>query len=146
MIKQRTFREEDLPTIIGFKTKSVKVSFPGHKFDPEKFRDSLLRQWEKEPDGIQILEEDGKIIGYIWFNSGSGDVGRYGMLRQLFIDDGYRGRGLAERLIRYAEDYFFSRGIKRIKLTVTMANSPAMKLYEKLKYDKTRVVMEKTVE
>ncbi|MBN2043020.1 MAG: GNAT family N-acetyltransferase [Candidatus Aenigmarchaeota archaeon] len=146
MIRQRALRKDDIPAIMGFKKKSVRVSFPGHEFSPEKFRESLERHMEKEPEGIQVLEEDGKIIGYIWFSSGNGDVGEYGLLRQLFVDEEYRGKGLAERLIRYAEEYFFAKGIKRIKLTVTMSNSPAIRLYEKLKYDKTRVVMEKTVE
>ncbi len=142
-ITQRNFRENDLPEIIGFKRKSVEISFPGYEFDVENFKKKLLKSSEKEPEGIQVLESGGKIIGYIWFSSGKGDFGKYGLLHHLFIDENYRGKDLAIKLINYAEQYLRSKGIKRVKLTVTETNGPAIKLYEKLNYKKTRSVMEK---
>ncbi|UCC91489.1 MAG: GNAT family N-acetyltransferase [Candidatus Aenigmatarchaeota archaeon] len=142
-ITQRNFRESDLPEIIEFKKKSTEISFPGYKFDEENFKKKLLRSSEKEPKGIQVLESGGKIIGYIWFSSKKGDFGKYGLLHHLFIDENYRGKDLAGKLIDYAEKYFRSKGIKRVKLTVTETNVPAIKLYEKLNYKKTRSVMEK---
>jgi ribosomal protein S18 acetylase RimI-like enzyme len=142
-ITRRNFRESDLPDIMEFKRKSAEISFPGYEFNPENFRNKLMSSHRKEPGGIQVLESGGKTIGYIWFSSRKGDFGEYGLLHHLFIDEKYRGMGLAERLLKHAEDYFRSRGIKRIKLTVTSTNAPAVKLYEKLNYKKARTVMEK---
>lgn len=144
-ITQRKFREDDISKIIKFKKKSAEISFPGYKFNEEIHKKKMLKSIEKEPEGIQILESNGEMIGYMWFSSKNGDFGRHGLIHHLFIDENYRGKGLAKRLINYAEKYFESRGIKRIKLTVTATNEPAIKLYEKFNYKKRRFVMEKTL-
>jgi len=142
-IIQRGFREGDLPRVIEFKRNSMAASFPGKKFDQAVFKKRLLWCARKRPDWIQVLEKDGEVIGYAWFGWSKGYMGRYGFLHQLFIDEKYRQKGLAQRLLKHAEAYMLSQGIRRMQLRVTKTNAPALKLYEKMQYRKTRIIMEK---
>ncbi len=142
-ITQREFRREDLPHIIEFKRQSMGASFPGKELDEAKFRRRLLACAARYPEWIRVLERHGEVIGYIWFGCSSGYSGRYGFLHQLFIKESHRQSGLAEQLLSYAENYMKAKHIGRMELKVTETNVPALKLYEKMAYRRTRFVMEK---
>ena len=142
-IIQRSFRKEDLPKILEFKNKSFSINFPGKRFNEKRFVKKLLKCAEKNPEWVQVLEKDGEIIGYIWFSLKNEGEDMYGLINHLFIDEAHRRKGFAKRLIEYAEKYLASIGVKQMKLHVTLTNTPALKLYEKLNYKKTRILMEK---
>lgn len=142
-IKQRNFRESDLPQIIEFKRKSNKVSFPGKKLDADKFSERLLKCSERSPECVQVLEKDGEVIGYIWFSCREGYNGKYGRVKQLFIEENSRRLKLAEALVGHAEKHLASIGAKSMRLAVTETNVPAIRFYGKMKYKKTRIIMEK---
>jgi ribosomal protein S18 acetylase RimI-like enzyme len=143
--KQRIFREADLPDIIEFKKKSFGISFPGQKFHPDKFRNAILKSFGKEPEGIQVLEDGREVIGYVWMSTRDSDSGKHGLIHHIFIKESHRKMGLAAKLMNYAEEYFRKKGIDVIKLTVTIDNGAAVRLYEKLGYTKKRIVMEKGI-
>jgi ribosomal protein S18 acetylase RimI-like enzyme len=142
-IIQRNFRKEDLPKIIEFRNKSFSISFPGRHFDEERFTKRLLKCAEKNPEWIQVLEKDGEILGYIWFGLKRKDKDVYGLIHHIFIDEAHRRKGFAKCLIEHAEKHLASLGIKKMRLHVTLTNTPALNLYEKMNYKKTRVIMEK---
>lgn len=140
---QRNFRKEDLEKIIQFRRKSFDLNYPGKKFNEHIFLKNLLRCVEKNPDWIQVLEKNGEVIGYIWFGLKKTYAGEKGEIYNLYIDENYRRKGLAKKLIKHAENYLSSKGIEFLELKVTETNLPAVKLYEKLNFKKTRIVMEK---
>ena len=142
-IVQREFRREDLPHLKEFKKQSMGISFPGKELDEAKFERRLLACAAKYPEWIRVLDKEGEVIGYIWFGCSHGDTGRYGFLHQLFIKENYRKSGLARQLLDYTEDYLRARGVRRMELKVTETNIPALNLYEKMNYRRTRFVMEK---
>jgi ribosomal protein S18 acetylase RimI-like enzyme len=142
---RREFRESDLAQIIEFKKQSAKTSFIGQKLKVDRFVKRLNESVKKDPGMIRVLESDGAIAGYIWVGLSEGDFGKYGFLHQLFIHQDFRGRGLAQTLVKDAEKYLAKRGAKKMEIMVTGTNCSAYKLYKKLKYKDTRIQMEKAL-
>jgi ribosomal protein S18 acetylase RimI-like enzyme len=142
-IKQRNFVESDLPEIIAFRREGVRISFPSHEFNEARFTERFLRYANKHPERVQVLERNGEIIGYIWFGVSDGDTGKHGELHQIFIREGFRKKGLAKRLLSYAEKHLASMGANSMRITATDSNCRAVKFYEKMKYRRIRTVMEK---
>ena len=95
----RNFEKNDLNKIMKFKRKSVKISFPKTRMNEGKIRKKLLSHSKKDPNRIKVVEEDGKIIGYIWFSVKKNYLGKYGLIQHVFVDNKYRGRGLAKKLM-----------------------------------------------
>lgn len=56
-----------------------------------------------------------------------------GELVQVYVEPGYRGQNIGEKLLRYVLDYGFTQeGIEQIQLSVIASNKTAIRLYEKL--------------
>ncbi len=141
----RDLKPEDINSLIEFHKKSISINFPGIRPAPKNFKNNLLKWFKKEPRGINVLEKEGKVIGYMWLNTkyNSFRKKRFGLIRQLFIKEGYRGRGLAKQLVKFAEEYFKKRGANYMELKVTLINKAAISLYKKAGFKEKRVVMEK---
>ncbi|MCD6495791.1 MAG: GNAT family N-acetyltransferase [Candidatus Aenigmarchaeota archaeon] len=143
MVTIRAFSMDDIDIICAFKRESVKENFPGSNFNEALFRRIFLLSAEKNPNGVRVAEENGHVVGYIWFKVVESSVGRFGRIEHLFVKRGYRGQGIAKQLIAAAEEYFRLSGIGKVKLTVTIANDTAVSLYRKLGYVPKRYKMEK---
>lgn len=139
----RNFSPEDLDVVRGFKEKSVRISFPDADYDIEAFRRNLLSSSEKEPDSVKVVEKGGRVVGYIWFRIKSGITGNLGIINHVFIDDSVRKLGLASSLMKIAEEFFMSRDIKRVRVTITLTNEPSIRMCKKMGYREKRVIMEK---
>lgn len=143
MIKVRNGRLGDADMICGYKKESVRLNFPECDFFDKMFRAHLLRQLRLKPDTVKVIEADGKVAGYIWFRIIGSSVGTYGRIEHIFVDQGFRKQGIGKRLMKAAEDHFRSKGMKKVKLTVTSENKAAVSLYERIGYETKRYVMEK---
>ena len=66
----------------------------------------------------------------------------YGHLEDLIVDPAYRGRGLAEKLLRQAIDAARENNLSRVELNALNDNEAARKLYEKLGFTTNSVVYE----
>ena len=67
-------------------------------------------------------------IGNIIFDEDS----KYAHIMHIFIDDNYRRKGLATKIIQYLETLARERKMKILTLRVMPKNKPAIKLYEKI--------------
>jgi ribosomal protein S18 acetylase RimI-like enzyme len=81
----------------------------------------------RDPDGIFVAEENGRIVGYIttWMDPEAG----VGFIPNLAVDEGQRGHGLGRRLIEYALDYFRQNGIRYARIETLAHNSIGQHLY-----------------
>ncbi len=145
MIKVRTGRPEDADKICGYKMDSVRLNFPECEFSEHMFRAHLMRQIKMKPETVRVIEYDGKIAGYIWFRVVDSSVGTFGRIEHIFVDRGFRKKGIGKQLMKAAEEYFMSSGVKRVKLTVTTHNEAAQSLYKSMGYETKRYVMEKVL-
>jgi putative acetyltransferase len=58
-------------------------------------------------------------------------------MKRVFVDDGFRGRGVASRLVRAFEEQARADGVRRVRLETGTKQPEAMALYEKLGYART---------
>ena len=87
------------------------------------------------PDHVMFGAFDGEqLIGITGFNRMARKRASHrGELVQVYVESGYRGQNLGERLLRYALDYAFTQaGIEQVQLSVIASNQTAIRLYEKL--------------
>jgi ribosomal protein S18 acetylase RimI-like enzyme len=87
------------------------------------------------PDHVMFGALDGeRLIGIAGFNRMARKRASHrGELVQVYVEPGYRGQNLGEKLLRHVLDYAFALdGIEQVQLSVIASNKTAIKLYEKL--------------
>lgn len=70
---------------------------------------------------------------------------KYALIDKLVVDEGYRGLGVGNKLIEYAEKEIKSMGIDEVELYVWEFNKGALNLYEKKGYKSICRRMSKTI-
>ncbi|WP_346914764.1 GNAT family N-acetyltransferase [Clostridium sp.] len=70
---------------------------------------------------------------------------KYALIDKLVIDEGYRGLGIGNKLIEYAEKEIKSMGIDEVELYVWEFNEGALNLYEKKGYKSICRRMSRTI-
>jgi ribosomal protein S18 acetylase RimI-like enzyme len=141
----RPFRRPDLERLVEFRARSAGVSFPGRSHDPGFFREQLLRRVKRDPGCIIIAERSGSIAGYVQFRESRTALGRAGVISHVFVDEAFRRHGLGRSLMEAAEQALDSRGVDRVRVTVTSSNAPSLGLCRGLGYRETRLVLEKDI-
>src|SRR5690349_19766536 len=87
------------------------------------------------PEHVMFGVFDGeRLIGITGFNRMARKRASHrGELVQVFVEPGYRGQNIGEKLLRHVLDYAFALdGIEQVQLSVIASNQTAIKLYEKL--------------
>lgn len=97
----------------------------------------------KNKEGFVALEEN-KIVGFIGFSkeyfkivcSKRKSFQDSDYLDWVFVDKNYRGKGIAETLIKKFEQDAKKRKVRRIFSTTILKNKPALNLHKRLGYKK----------
>jgi ribosomal protein S18 acetylase RimI-like enzyme len=137
----RAFRPDDLATlkritVEAFDGVSIDQGMQqqfgtinGHDWQWRKAR-HLDEDAQRDPSGIFVAEDDGKIIGYIttWQDreAGIGHIPNIAFLPQ------YRGRGLGRTLIRHALEHFQRSGLSHAKIETLVQNEVGNHLYQSI--------------
>ena len=81
----------------------------------------------RDVDGIFVLEDEGRIVGFIstWCDLTAG----IGHIPNLVLVSDYRGRGLGRMLINYAFEHFRTRGLSHAKIETLVQNAVGRHLY-----------------
>jgi ribosomal protein S18 acetylase RimI-like enzyme len=145
MIRFRDFEKGDTQRILEFKKESASVSFPSMEIDADFFRRRVLETIGSDPGSVKVAELDGKIVGYVYLEIKRALTGTVGYINHVFVSEPFRKSGLGSRLMRLAEDHLRSKGIKRIRVTVTNTNTASISLCKKLGYEEKRTILEKTL-
>jgi ribosomal protein S18 acetylase RimI-like enzyme len=131
-----------------FQAETYEFNFPGFRYSPEfghAFRTDLKRASLDPQHGLFVLDEGGKVCGFLWLvvcqNTWTGE--RYGYINNIYIAPRRRGQKLGRELLHQADNFFRSRGVKRVRLTVTASNLAAVHLYEGCGFKTSRWEMEK---
>lgn len=90
----------------------------------------LRRMIEQDVETYWAIFEADRLIGVIL----ASHDGRKGWLNRLAIEPGHRGRGLAQLLIRRAEDYLHDQGIEIIAVLIEPGNTASLSLFQKCGY------------
>jgi len=155
-VKIREVRSSDFPSIWKATLETVWNDIP---LDERRVvnRQEFERHFRKaaEPiihsprNKIFVAEDNlGNFVGYIII----GPTGTmftplsFGFIYDIYVKEGFRGRGIAKSLMKKAEDYFKKEGFGKLKLEVAASNAVARSLYEKLGFQAERIFMGKRLD
>jgi len=78
---------------------------------------------------VKVLRSNGDLVGFVAYYMKSPV---FGFVLYLAIDERYRGRKLADQLMKHAISDLVSRGAQRIELITRPTNISAQRVYERL--------------
>lgn len=132
-VQIRSMRIEDYDAVIMLWQRA------GLSFEPQgrDSRAAISRQIEDSGHLMFVAEADGQIIGTVF---GSHD-GRKGWINRLAVDPRYRRQGLAQELIKRAEDALAREGLIIVAALVEAPNEPSLELFRKLGYEERRDIV-----
>jgi ribosomal protein S18 acetylase RimI-like enzyme len=137
----------DADIVCSFQQETYVLNFPDFHYTDSfaaAFRHDLRRAALDPHHGLFVLDS-AQVVGFLWLviceNTWTGE--RYGYINNVYVAPTQRGGGLGRELMRQADAFFRSRGIKRARLTVTSSNDVAAELYRNCGYEVARWEMEK---
>lgn len=107
-------------------------------FDRERHRramEDLLGH--PEHGGIWLMEADGCPAGYLVITIGYSLEfgGRFALLDELFVEEGWRSRGLGTQALGFVEDWCVRQGLGALRLEVAHDNLRALALYQRAGFE-----------
>lgn len=128
LIHFRNFEAEDLYEVVRLANRTLNESYDGGLF---------LQLGDLYPDGFIVAEGRHGIFGFIL-----GVIERAYEARILIlaVDENARGRGIGHRLVTLFEERFHHRGVRRINLEVRTSNEHAIRLYERMGFERRKVL------
>ncbi len=100
-------------------------------------RCAMQAEWIRSPDGFFnqafiARTADGAIVGHVWvarvLNQFTGRS--EALVLNLYVEENFRGRGAAKRLMDVVEEWARGQDLERIGLSVAVDNEPTVRLYE----------------
>ena len=143
----------DLPTIgrlgallveehYGFDPRRFLAARPG---TPEGYASFMGTQLEDSDMAVLVADDSGDVIGYAYAAVEGYDYmalrGPAGVLHDVVVDPGRRGRGVGRLLLDAALEFFRSRGVPRVVLSTAERNEAAQRLFAGAGFRRTMVEM-----
>jgi ribosomal protein S18 acetylase RimI-like enzyme len=135
----RQLRDSDWKTFMTWMYELAEKSFG--KVIPQMLEEEIKRDYQKEPEGFIVSEENGQLTGVIWFTTSPEK--KMAFIHAIYITPKYRGTGLSDKLLDYLESYCASKSIKAIDLNVTTTLTEAIRFYKRKGFEVTRYSMSK---
>lgn len=130
MPRFRNFEEDDLYEVVNLANTALDEDYDGGLF---------LQLGDLYPEGFIVAEDEttGDVVGFIL-----GVVQRAYEARILIlaVDRAYRKQGIGTRLVRMFVDRFRRNGIHRLNLEVRASNTPAIRFYERMGFQRKSVI------
>jgi len=82
-----------------------------------------------------VLEDNKKLVGYVWGNVFSGNRKKHCMYLAVAVLQGYTGKGYGTKLMKTLEKHAINNGITRLELEVSKKNKVAISLYQKIGFE-----------
>ena len=118
--------------------------------DWERLFRSEFQETVQHPDHLWLLVKDGKravglLIAAIHTDSPMFRYRRWAEVEALYVDDNYRGKHLAQRLLDQAYRWAVARQLFRVQLYVTASNERAQAVYTNQGFTVTQAIMRKSL-
>ena len=132
-----------------------------HDLDPRRFLAandrtpanyaSFLKTKLEDPDAaILVADDHAEVIGYAYAAVQGYDYlslrGPAGVLHDLIVDPGHRGRGVGRLLLNAVLAYLKARGAPRVVLSSAEGNQAAQRLFASMGFRRTMVEMTRELE
>ncbi len=95
-----------------------------------------LEEIFKSENSFLFLARDKEIVGTLTLITYRIPTGLKVWIEDVVVDNKMRGKGIGEKLTRYAIDYAIKLGAKRIELTSKPSRIAANEMYKKMGFDK----------
>jgi ribosomal protein S18 acetylase RimI-like enzyme len=94
--------------------------------------------------GVLLAEQDGSAVGLLSYSIRANlyHAGPCGLIEELVVRDGARGRGIGKALIREALRLFESLGCAEATVSTLPDNEGALRLYRAMGFDEEAVLLE----
>lgn len=138
----RTAKIKDLPVLLDFEQKIIETERP---MDPT-LKEGQISYYDIESyikadhTEVVVAEVNKRIVG-----SGYGQIrtrkeyfkqNQYGYIGFMFVKESFRGQGISQEILKYLYNWFTSKNIEEVHLTVYDKNPRAIKAYEKAGFEK----------
>jgi len=116
----------------------------------DAYLDRLLQEDAAQSGALLVAEENSRLVGLVACTvveddavQETADSNVHGYVNDIYVVPERRGSGLAQALLRAAEDHLASTGITRVRINVLAANAMARRAYEKHGFEPYEVMYEK---
>ncbi len=148
----RTMAEADLPAVARLAGRLVRMH---HDLDPQRFLHLanpeagyaryFASELRKDEVVLLVAESEGAIVGYAYARleprSYNELLDACGKLHDVYVDEGVRGQGVGEALLREVVDRLGKKGAPRVVLLTAVQNESAQRLFRKLGFRTTMLEM-----
>jgi GNAT superfamily N-acetyltransferase len=133
---------EDVEPMVGLLEQlfAIEADFTA---DPALQRRGLHRLLNKGEDAcVLVAASTGQVVGMVTVQvlASTAEGGEVGLLEDLVVGDGWRGRGVGSALLAAAEAWSRCRGLARLQLLADRANGPGLEFYTARRWGETRLV------
>jgi ribosomal protein S18 acetylase RimI-like enzyme len=143
----------DLPTVgrLGALLVEEHYGFDPQRFlaasrgTPEGYASFISTQLEDPDVAVLVADDGGEVIGYAYAAVEGYDYmalrGPAGVLHDIIVDPGHRGRGVGRLLLEAALEFLRSRGAPRVVLSTAEQNEAAQRLFASTGFRRTMIEM-----
>ncbi|MEW7290963.1 GNAT family N-acetyltransferase [Aquimarina sp. 2304DJ70-9] len=147
-ITTRSAKKEDLPTLLDFEQEIIEAERPMDPTLKTEERISYYDIGEYITSGhteVVVAEIDNEIVG-----SGYGQIRdrldyfkqkQLGYIGFMYVKEAHRGKGVSQKIIQYLYDWFKTKDLEEVRLTVYEKNPRAIRAYEKVGFEKHLIEM-----
>ncbi len=142
----QNFRWTDFPSILTFEREIALRSFPKDPIlDEEYHKQKVEKTMKNEPDSLKVAFLNDEIVGWLWLRTEKdrSTNEKFGYIKSIIIKPEHRHQGFGRKLMQAVENYFLSKGIRRIDLIVSATNYEAALFFEEAGFEKEHSTMRK---
>jgi len=142
--------DNDADAVCEFQKETYSLNFADFRYTDSfarAFRHDLRRASLEPNNGLFVLQQhlSGEIGGFLWLivyqNHWTNEY--YGYVNNIYLSPTLRGRGLGREMMAQVDEFFRGRGVRSVRLSVTVSNEAATHLYESCGFQTARWEMEK---
>ncbi|MCK4918312.1 MAG: GNAT family N-acetyltransferase [Candidatus Pacebacteria bacterium] len=149
-MKIRKAKKEDILSILKLVEKMVdfhyaidKIYKPYKEYkELEKYFKSLINT---KDNILVVVENENKIIGFLegGIEKASNDVmfDKIGTINNIFIEEKFRNKGIAKKLLKYIFEYFKSKNIEYIQISTDARNKVGKEFWKKNNFFEYQIKM-----
>jgi GNAT superfamily N-acetyltransferase len=135
--------DKDLPAVVSLITQLARVSGSEKIFKLEQLK-NILMIMNSQPETYAnfVYEDDGKILGFLSMVFYATFFHRVGtaQVKELVVDENYRGQGIGQELMKAAEMEARHRGMDELEVGTESDNLAAQVFYRKFGFDEEYVL------
>lgn len=139
----------DLDALAAYEVEIARVSFGDDAVeDPAVHAGKLRRGLEKDPGGMVVADDGGRVVGWLWvaINENFLTRERYANFRSLAVDTTHPDEAaIADALMRRALDRAREEGARYITGKVSVDNVPMRALYAKYAFAPAHLTMQRAL-